>query len=87
MDKVSKLLSEARPLYLKKQREKYALISSFCSLCLVVVLLGILPKAPTFDEGEFDCYFTALYLNDGVVDDIDDDSVIPLDKFGLYEVS
>jgi len=87
MDKVSKLLQEAKPLYLKKQREKYALLSAVCSLCLVVVLALSINVSPAFDEGAFDSYFTALYLNDGAVDDMDNDNVIPLDKFGLYEVS
>lgn len=86
MDKVSKLLQEAKPLYVRKQREKYALGGGVLSLCLAVGLWAIQPDPVAFDEGAFDSYVATLYLNDShSIDDVAD-SVLPLDSYGLYEV-
>ncbi|MBP5699015.1 MAG: hypothetical protein J6W96_05770 [Alphaproteobacteria bacterium] len=87
MDKVSKLLAEAKPLYRQKQREKRAILSVAVSLCLCLGIWLVQPRQVVFDDAEFDNYFTALYLSDGCGDEIIDDSVVPLDKYGLYEVS
>ena len=87
MDKVSQLLKEAKPLYLKKQREKYALTSFGFSCVLALMIFGAYPKPVTFDTEQFDSYFTALYFNEGIGgDDLSTDEVIPLDTYGLYEV-
>jgi len=89
MDKVSMLLAEAKPLYQRKQREKKALLGGLVSLCLALGIFFAQPRAAHFDDENFDSYFTALYLSDINPDEdfIDDDGVIPLDSYGLYEVS
>ncbi len=86
MDKVSQLLKEARPLYIKQQREKKAFLGLMCSLCLIFGVWLAQPKTIAFDEDGFDSYFTALYMNDGGYDDFVDDGVVPLDQYGLIEV-
>lgn len=85
MDKISQLLQEARPLYMRRQREKYVVSGSVLAFCLMCVVW----LAPVrFDEAEFDAYFTALYLNtDNSVTESFIDEVVPTDRYGLYEVS
>lgn len=96
MDNVSKLLQEAKPLYIKKEREKKAVISGVCSLCLAVGIFfgagqGTL-NAPQFDDALFDSYVTALYSDDDMIsdelfyDDISDEGEIVFNRYGLYEV-
>ena len=87
MDKISKLICEAKPLYQRRQRQKYAIGSSLVSLCLLLGVWMVQPRQIAFDDAAFDSYFTALYLNSDTVDDFAGDEVIPLDGFGLYEVS
>jgi hypothetical protein len=89
MDKVSKLLAEARPLYQRKQKEKKALFGGLISVCLALGIFWAEPQTTHFDDENFDSYFTALYLSDTVNDEdfIYDDDVIPLNSYGLYEVS
>lgn len=87
MDKVSKLLLEAKPLYIRRQNEKRTIISAVCSLCLVLGIWCLQPKNVSFDDERFDTYFTALYQTDiPEADDFIDDGVVPLDYYGLYEV-
>ena len=87
MDKISELLQEAKPLYLKKQREKRFLGSMVLACCLCVgVFLGQPQKMP-FNEDEFDSYFTALYLQDTSVEEEPVfEGAVPLNRYGLYEV-
>ncbi len=86
MDKVSQLLQEAKPLYIKRQRDKNAFLGLICSLCLVLGVFFVKPQTIAFDEDGFDSYFTALYTNDGNCDDFVDEGIIPLDQYGLFEV-
>lgn len=86
MDKVSKLLQEAKPLYQKKERERYALGGCLISFLLAVGLWAVQPVAIVFDEGAFDSYVAALYLNDSYYSEDVSDSVVPVDGLGLYEV-
>ena len=87
MDKISELLQEAKPLYLKKQREKRILWQTSATLCLLFAVWFVQPQKTSFDDDGFDNYFTALYLNDiPAVDEQYSDGNIPLDRFGLYEV-
>lgn len=87
MDKISELLQEAKPLYLKKQKEKRFLGSVALACCLCVAVFLGQPQKISFNEEEFDSYFTALYLNDsGALEDNSFDEAIPLNSYGLYEV-
>lgn len=86
MDKISQLLAEARPLYLRKRKQKRAVCGMVLSLCLCLGIWNALPKPYVFDSDGFDSYFTALYLNDGNDDGGDDNSLIPVNRYGLYEV-
>lgn len=87
MDKVSQLLQEAKPLYIRRRNEKRTVISALCSLCLVFFMWSLQPRDVSFDDARFDAYFTALYQNDFLeADDFIEDSVVPLDDYGLYEV-
>lgn len=87
MDKVSQLLQEAKPLYIRRRNEKRTVISALCSLCLVFFMWSLQPRDVNFDDARFDAYFTALYQNDfPETDDFIEDSVVPLDDYGLYEV-
>ena len=87
MDKISLLLQEAKPLYQRKQREKKAVLSGLFSICLCLMVWGGFPSQRQFDEGAFDSYFTALYLNDTeAYDGAVEDEVIPVNAYGLYEV-
>lgn len=87
MDKIAKLLEEAKPLYLKRQREKRFLGSVALACCLCVAVFLGQPQNVAFDEDGLDSYFTALYLNDSsAAEDMSFDESIPLDRFGLYEV-
>ena len=88
MDKVSMLLAEAKPLYQRKQKEKKALLGGMISICLALGIFMAQPQQTAFNDDNFDSYFTALYLTD--LSDSDErlyDSVIPIDAYGLYEVS
>lgn len=90
MDKVSMLLAEAKPLYQRRQTEKKAIFGGLVSACLAIGIFWAQPAAVSFDEENFDSYFTALYLSDTTTDDLsfdEDDGVIPIDSYGLYEVS
>ncbi len=87
MDKISQLLQEAKPLYIRRQNEKRTIISAICSLCVVFFIWSLQPKSISFDDERFDTYFTALYQTDfSEADDFGEDSVVPLDYYGLYEV-
>lgn len=96
MDNVSKLLQEAKPLYIKKEREKKAIISAICSFCLVVgIFIGAGQgnfHGRQFNDAEFQSYITALYMNDDMAtdelfyDDISYDGEIVFNQYGLYEV-
>ena len=87
MDKVSNLIQEAKPLYIRRERQKYAIGSTLLSLCLLLGVWVAQPRQMAFDDEAFDSYFTALYLNSDTVDDFNSDEVIPTDSFGLIEVS
>lgn len=90
MDKVSMLLAEAKPLYQRRQTEKKAIFGGLISACLALGIFLAQPQPVNFSDDNFDCYFTALYLSDTATDDLsfdEDDAVIPLDYYGLYEVS
>ena len=88
MDKVSQLLAEAKPLYLKKQKEKRAVLSGLFSLALFFAVWQYPVKtvAPSFSEEGFDSYFTALYMNDTEIGDDFYDENIGYDAYVLYEV-
>lgn len=86
MDKISELLAEAKPLYIRRQREKKAVTAVLFSLCLVLGSWLYQPTGAHFDEDGFDTYFTALYVNDVTADDFVDDGIVPVDDFGLVEV-
>ena len=88
MDKISQLLAEAKPLYLKKQKEKRVITGSVFSLVLLLaVFSGTSDQTTTFDEDKLDSYFTALYINEAdPLDDINDNTNW-LETYGLYEVS
>jgi len=87
MDKISQLLQEAKPLYIRRQNEKRTVISALCTLCLVFFIWSLQPKSISFDDERFDTYFTALYQSDfSEVENCNEDSVVPLDYYGLYEV-
>jgi len=87
MDKISMLLAEAKPLYQRREREKKALGTGILSLCLALGIWVAIPENSNFSDENFDTYFTALYLNeDSVGEYISEDSVIPLNSYGLYEV-
>jgi len=86
MDKISELLAEAKPLYVRRQREKKAVITMFFSLFLALGIWAYQPTKVNFDEDGFDTYFTALYMNDFLSDDFADDGIVPVDDFGLIEV-
>lgn len=87
MDKISQLLQEAKPLYLKKQREKRIFWRTAATFCLLLGIWVMQPQKNPFDEEGFDNYFTALYLQDlSVGEDMTFDSAIPFDCYGLYEV-
>jgi len=87
MDKISELLAEAKPLYQRRQREKQALGAGLLSMCLALGIWVAVPENSNFSDESFDTYFTALYLNeDSAAEYLSEDSVIPLDSYGLYEV-
>ena len=87
MDKISMLLAEAKPLYQRREREKKALGTGILSLCLALGIWVAVPENSNFSDESFDTYFTALYLDeDSVGEYISEDSVIPLNSYGLYEV-
>lgn len=87
MDKISELLQEAKPLYLKKQKEKRILWRSVCTFCLCCAVWLMQPQKVSFDEERFDSYFTALYLEDiSITDEPYFEGAVPLNRFGLYEV-
>ena len=87
MDKISQLLQEAKPLYLKKQKEKRILWRTAATFCLLLAVWCMQPQKLSFDEDGFDSYFTALYLQDTPIDDEPVlEGSVPLNRFGLYEV-
>ena len=87
MDKISMLLAEAKPLYQRREREKKALGTGILSLCLALGIWVAVPENSNFSDESFDTYFTALYLNeDNIGEYLSQDSVIPLNSYGLYEV-
>lgn len=88
MDKISKLLAEARPMYQRKKRERRAMAGVFFSFLLFVGIWTTVPTAVPFDDNGFDTYFTALYLSDDLLTDEGIyDGVLSFDIYGLYEAA
>ena len=87
MDKVSMLLAEAKPLYQRREREKKALGAGVLSLCLALEIWTAVPQNSRFSDENFDTYFTALYSGDeNFMEYTGEESIIPLNSYGLYEV-
>ena len=89
MDKISELLAEAKPLYKQRKKERQILSGTLCSL---VVAVGIGWKAllpmPTLSESQFYDYMALLYESDNYFAyEVERHDLIPLDGYGLYEVS
>lgn len=89
MDKISGLLAEAKPLYKQRKKERRIMGGAFCSLMVGVwVGLQALLPAPALSEGQFVDYMAMLYDSDSFFAyEVESDGMLPLDGYGLYEVS
>ncbi len=89
MEKISELLAEARPAYRERQHKRQFALGAMCSLVAGVwFCAGVFDIVPGMIDGQFDAYYTALYDSDAAFSyDVDGANILPLDGYGLYEVS
>ncbi|MBR4931695.1 MAG: hypothetical protein IKZ02_01565 [Alphaproteobacteria bacterium] len=93
MSDISKLLQEAKPLYLKrkKRRNQFKLATGVLGCVLFVNLMIGMPQYNRINEAELDNFYGYLY---GSVEEIslidtsvsEGDSVIPTDEYGFIMV-
>ena len=93
MSDISKLLQEAKPLYLKrkKRRKQFKVATGILGCVLFANLMIGMPRYNRINEAELDNFYGYLY---GSVDEVslidisvsEKDSVIPTDEYGLIMV-
>ena len=87
MTQISSLLAEAKPLYLKRKRQKNIVFKSGALGLMLLIATPFFHHSPT---GSLNGLYRDLYDNDFFVSTFEDEipeSVFPTDEYGLVKMS